>query len=401
MLAFKNKQSRGDTIVEVLLSIAIVGLAIASSYGLAGRSLRTGVLATERTQANKMAESQVEALVYRERQSSADVWTTNFGNINNFCLDINPGSQLDSTGALNPKWTPINNTGSTPDNLVIAGATSGYDPACVDSSGKYYMNATTHNNNDGQGTTYLFTVRWLSIASGATASSQLYYRLPDAQAAVTPTLPPPPPPPPPPACSYNYLAIALDHSYDMGKQFSKNVTRMQVAQDVAKNLAQNSNLNPGGTSRASLSSYGGVKDPVRTVQPMTSSYQQIVAAANSVNAITATRQPNNYTNTAGGLNDTFNQLKAQPSDGSKIAVVMGDDWMFAKTEAQTLAVANQMAANGIRIYAIGMFDKNDASARAFFTEITRNGGYYIWGGDTASLDSLYASLAAGVVGTCT
>jgi type II secretory pathway pseudopilin PulG len=592
--------SFGDTIIEVLLCISIVGLAVAGSYALASRSLRTGVLATERTQANKRAEAQIEALKFRERLSSFDIWQDNFSNPapNNFCLDDSVTSQNDGSGNLTPGWLPKQNTGTDPDNLVVKGSTTGYDPACVDTSGKYFINITDRTNpSHGPGVTYLITVRWFSIASGVVSQSQIYFRLPDQQFSTTTTPPPttctpagtdivmlmdasssmtesftfqgrsttkwdvlkrvssgfvddvnisaagshagvisfdnstvvespitasrvlvqsaiarmntrantfvipglqasaqqfsangraghpkllilltdgtfddnftnikaeadnlknnnpdlvldtvgidlpsqsardnlatlsngvsvnvtsgddlqsilasissditctnpapPPPPPPPPACSYNYIALAIDHSNNMTFRF-RGTTRIEAAKEIIRQFAQKANLGDS-ANKASLSEFAGESDPASTLQPMTSLESAILNADNSISAIAAPRQGRDFTDTAGGLTEAYNQLIAQPSTGTKIAIVIGDDWQFARTAAETTAVANTMASKGIRIYSIGMFDRNDAAAAAFYSTIPRNGGTYVWGGDDAALNRLYSNFAAGAVGTC-
>lgn len=52
----------GDTIVEVMAAITIIGLALATAYALSNRSFRTGVSTVERTQALALAQGQVEFL---------------------------------------------------------------------------------------------------------------------------------------------------------------------------------------------------------------------------------------------------------------------------------------------------------------------------------------------------
>jgi len=58
---FMNKQ-RGDTIIEVLLAMAVVGMVLGASFGTANRSLNIGRSAQERTVALKIAESQLELM---------------------------------------------------------------------------------------------------------------------------------------------------------------------------------------------------------------------------------------------------------------------------------------------------------------------------------------------------
>ncbi len=58
----------GDTIIEVMLAIAVIGMVLGASYATANRALRTGRSAQEQTEALKLAESQVEKLKYMSAQ---------------------------------------------------------------------------------------------------------------------------------------------------------------------------------------------------------------------------------------------------------------------------------------------------------------------------------------------
>ena len=63
----RNNQ-HGDTIIEVMLAVAVVGMVLAASYSIANRALLTGRYAQEQTEALKQAESQVEKLKYKASQ---------------------------------------------------------------------------------------------------------------------------------------------------------------------------------------------------------------------------------------------------------------------------------------------------------------------------------------------
>ena len=56
------KKQRGDTIIEVLLAMSVIGVVLGSAFGIANRSLATGRAAQERTDALKIAETQLELL---------------------------------------------------------------------------------------------------------------------------------------------------------------------------------------------------------------------------------------------------------------------------------------------------------------------------------------------------
>ena len=85
-----NNQA-GDTIIEVMLAIAVIGMVLGASYATATRALRTGRFAQEQTEALKLAESQIEKLKYiastnRAPRSSNDVFDPDAGKTS-FCID--------------------------------------------------------------------------------------------------------------------------------------------------------------------------------------------------------------------------------------------------------------------------------------------------------------------------
>lgn len=65
MLNIKNKNQRGDTIVEVLIALTVLMVVIAGGYSIATRSLNGARIAQERSEATKLAEGQLEAISER------------------------------------------------------------------------------------------------------------------------------------------------------------------------------------------------------------------------------------------------------------------------------------------------------------------------------------------------
>lgn len=163
-------KQKGDTLVEVLISIAIVGGVLMGAYALASRSLQSGISAAEHSEAIQLAQGQVERLKYRERLSSQDVWNNFTIQNGHFCLD-------DAKDQNDPKWLPVNN--DNPNNLVVtAGGNLGYNAKCVDPSTtpKYFINISTPPTIPaGTNPTYQITVRWVAIG-GNQAESKIYYR---------------------------------------------------------------------------------------------------------------------------------------------------------------------------------------------------------------------------------
>ncbi len=67
---FKNRRQRGDTIIEVMLAMVVVGMVLGVSYGIANRSVIVGRDAQERTEALKHAETQLELIKAYVKESS-------------------------------------------------------------------------------------------------------------------------------------------------------------------------------------------------------------------------------------------------------------------------------------------------------------------------------------------
>lgn len=86
-MPLKTLKQRGDTIVEVMLCLAIMGAALALAYGIATRSLTQVREAQERGEALKLAEEQAE----RIKQSIAINPNIIFdgSSIRSFCIDKN------------------------------------------------------------------------------------------------------------------------------------------------------------------------------------------------------------------------------------------------------------------------------------------------------------------------
>ena len=62
MLSRHNLNQRGDTIIEVLLAMVVVGMTLGLGFNIVQRAQQAGQLARERSHALSMAESQLELL---------------------------------------------------------------------------------------------------------------------------------------------------------------------------------------------------------------------------------------------------------------------------------------------------------------------------------------------------
>lgn len=171
-----NKQissCRGDTIIEVLISIMVAAFAIGSSYAIASQSLKQAISARERDQALNIMESQVSALKFREQQTDATTFdnTFTYNRINHFCLNEN------SAGPTSGGWGPISNNGNiTSDTPLTTGsAPPTYASGCV-KSGSYYVDISTQNMGGRVPTVYTVNVRWERLGGGPVNEAKVYYR---------------------------------------------------------------------------------------------------------------------------------------------------------------------------------------------------------------------------------
>jgi prepilin-type N-terminal cleavage/methylation domain-containing protein len=85
-------RERGDTIVEVLIAIAVISLVLGGAYVTTNRSLQATRAAQERSIALKLAESQLE----RIKGLAASDPPALFGAPSPFCIDSSTGLPVDA-----------------------------------------------------------------------------------------------------------------------------------------------------------------------------------------------------------------------------------------------------------------------------------------------------------------
>ncbi|HEY5152731.1 MAG TPA: type II secretion system protein [Candidatus Saccharimonadales bacterium] len=116
----------GDTIVEVMVVLAILGLAISISYATANRSLLNARQAQENSEATELIQSQIEAL--RTLTSVTDVPNIFNPALQNYCL-------VPTGVAPNIKYTNASgascNMGSVPYQINITYSTAPTDTFTV------------------------------------------------------------------------------------------------------------------------------------------------------------------------------------------------------------------------------------------------------------------------------
>ena len=105
--------NKGDTIVEVLISLAILSLAFAISYSTASRALELSQNAQEHSTALGILNKEIEMIWYESQPSNRGTSTqTNIFNSSYFCLydTETPGKVQVNYKLLNLSQTPANNS---------------------------------------------------------------------------------------------------------------------------------------------------------------------------------------------------------------------------------------------------------------------------------------------------
>ncbi|TAH33182.1 hypothetical protein EYC59_05280 [Candidatus Saccharibacteria bacterium] len=170
-----KRKYAGDTIVEVLIAVAVISFILAGAFSISMRSTSGVRDAQERSEALKIASTQVEWL--RGHNGLPNDGST--------CYD-QAGAATNGT-ANRCNYTTGGDSGCDGDaetycyRVVITAQAAPYNPL----TDKFIS------------TTYTVTVTWDS-ATGHPADSELYYRLPVLNASYTPPAPPSPPSPPTP-----------------------------------------------------------------------------------------------------------------------------------------------------------------------------------------------------------
>jgi Tfp pilus assembly protein PilV len=150
LLRTVRRQQRGDTIVEVLISIAVLSLVIGGAYNIVNSALRASRQAQERSEATKLAETQVESL----KTSVTDEPAPGVA----FCIS-STGAVVQSFGSPSPSTIGFeaDNYAGYPNNCKFGGIP--YSVFIVRSSDTYTVN-----------------VRWDRIGGGKEQLQMVYRR---------------------------------------------------------------------------------------------------------------------------------------------------------------------------------------------------------------------------------
>jgi type II secretory pathway pseudopilin PulG len=155
MRKYKINNAKGDTIVEVLIAIAVVSSVLAISYSTMNRNILVGRDNQERTEASKLALGQIEAL---KNIAEFDETELNTDRVTPFCIDVN-------------------NANLTSDNVIpnsafrsdFSDVFANYPPACT-SSGRYFLAIQYDSANE----IYRAYVRWEGLITDKNESVIVY-----------------------------------------------------------------------------------------------------------------------------------------------------------------------------------------------------------------------------------
>ncbi len=142
MLATVRRNQRGDTIVEVLIVLAVLGLAIGISYATASRSLLNARQAQESAKATELLRSQLESVRVLAAKGATAPAAENVFLHNPFCITAAGAVDVPTSALTNPcKYNDLYNV------------------------------TITRNGN-----TFTFNAKWDDVAAQGTDSATLVYR---------------------------------------------------------------------------------------------------------------------------------------------------------------------------------------------------------------------------------
>ena len=172
MLKIRKFNQAGDTILEVLIAVAVLSLILTTSFTLANRSSQATRQAAERGEASKWAQSEIEELKYFLSTNLTGIPVFGY-----FCVNT---PSAPSTNVPNIVDVPVINSNNinnpTIFNAIPAGCRQGTDQRYATF---IYRDATTPN-------TYTVYVRWDSVTGRGTDKISLIHRIyPDTASNIT------------------------------------------------------------------------------------------------------------------------------------------------------------------------------------------------------------------------
>lgn len=175
----RRLSSRGDTIIEVLIALAILGSALSIGFATASHALTTARISQEHSEAQGYLDAQVELL-----RQAAPSFTTPASDIyisnKTFCMTTN-GTATAVRADFQASYTRPDDANA--DNLNAASPvtpTAPYPTACVVANGRYYISIVYTADTNGDGISDdLFTVyaRWEGLSTLGRQQAVMTYKI--------------------------------------------------------------------------------------------------------------------------------------------------------------------------------------------------------------------------------
>ncbi len=178
---FRIKQQCGDTIMEVMICIAILGFVLAAAFGLASRNQTSARQSQERSEALQIADGQLELL-----RSYAGLYKLPDTTHRWFCLTDNPDPTTDDIDIVDqPASGP-------PANAAADTNPDSYNSACRQGTDQRYWVTIWSGNQSipprqpsaalgAQAGVYVVTVRWDSAGGDIPREeTNIFYAITDA-----------------------------------------------------------------------------------------------------------------------------------------------------------------------------------------------------------------------------
>lgn len=158
---------RGDTIVEVLIALAVLSIVLTGAYVSSRNSLNNTRDAQERGEALKLAEEQLEKL--RNSLATLPAFTTLYP----FCID--------SSGVARPHGTSLSTFNTAYANVAndpLEISASAYDNRCVVNS-RYHISLARANPDSStvEYNNFVARVRWVEISGRTKDEAKIIYRI--------------------------------------------------------------------------------------------------------------------------------------------------------------------------------------------------------------------------------
>ena len=157
----KTIHSRGDTIVEVMVVLAVLGLAISISYATANRSLLDTRQAQENSQATELVQDQVEALrvlaptpTTDPNYATKDIFQPSDASHQPYCIEVNTGNYQ-----------------------VIPPTSAIYAADCQNQLGLYNLTDTYTPDVANDGGTFTVIATWPDIEGQGNDTVTIFYNL--------------------------------------------------------------------------------------------------------------------------------------------------------------------------------------------------------------------------------